>query len=105
LGAAAAVLNDSLETTDSIQVQIGPMDRWCVHTADLIGILYVVNIVNKIALRHWRTSHTRVGSATILSEGISALQAVQNPGNKSGQQIIDAILQAARNNKTHGTSI
>ena len=105
LGAAVAVLNDSLETTDSIQVQVGPMDRWSVHAAELIGILYAINVINKVALRHWRTSHTRVRSATILSDSKSALQAVQNPGNKSAQQIIHAILQAARNTKTHGTSI
>ncbi|KAI3093180.1 hypothetical protein CBS147333_10127 [Penicillium roqueforti] len=105
LGAAAAALNDSLEIIDSIQMQVGPMDRWSVHAAELIGILYAINIINKVALRHWRTSHTRVRSATILSDSKSALQAVQNPGNKSGQQIIHAILQAARNTKTHGTSI
>ncbi|KAJ5513135.1 hypothetical protein N7463_002687 [Penicillium fimorum] len=105
LGAAAAVLDKSLETTDSIQVQVGPMDRWSVHAAELIGILYAINIINKIALRHWSTSHTRVRSATILSDSKSALQSVQNPWNKSGQQIIHAILQAARNTKTHGTSI
>ncbi|OQD77337.1 hypothetical protein PENANT_c114G03644, partial [Penicillium antarcticum] len=81
------------------------MERWSVHAAELIGILYAINIINKIALRHWRTSHIRVRSATILSDSKSALQAVQNPGNKSGQQIIHAILQAARNTKTHGTSI
>src|SRR4051812_15727932 len=79
--------------------RLGPMDRWSVHAAELIGILYAVNI-SKIALRHWRTSHTRVRSATILSDSKSALQAVQNPGKKPGQQIIHAILQAARNTKT-----
>jgi len=105
LGAAAAALNDSLETIDSMQVQVGPMDRWSVHAAELIGVLYAINIINKVALRHWRTSHSRVGSATILSDSKSALQAIQNPGNKSGQQIIHAILQAARNTKTHGMSI
>ena len=36
---------------------------------------------------------------------MSALQAIQNPGNKSGQQIIHAILEAAKNTKTHGTAI
>jgi ribonuclease HI len=105
LGAAATVLDESLGTTDSIQVQVGPMERWSVHAAELIGILYAINIINKIALRHWRTSHMRVRSATILSDSKSALQAVQNPGNKSGQQIIHAILQAAKHTKTHGTSI
>ncbi|KAJ5244713.1 hypothetical protein N7489_004809 [Penicillium chrysogenum] len=101
--AAAAVFDESLETSDSIQVQVGPMERWSVHAAELIGILYAINII-KIALRHWRT-YTRVISATTLSATKSALQAVQNPTNKSGQQIVHAILQAARNTKAHGTSI
>lgn len=105
LGAAATVLDESLEATDSIQVQVGPMERWSVHAAELIGILYAINIISKIALRHWKKSHTRVRSATIHSDSNSALQAVQNPGNKSGQQIIHAILQAAGNTKSHGTSI
>lgn len=73
LGAAATVLDESLETTDSMQVQVGPMERWSVHAAELIGILYAINIINKIALRHWRTSHTRVRIATILSDCKSAL--------------------------------
>ncbi|OQD70005.1 hypothetical protein PENANT_c280G02962 [Penicillium antarcticum] len=85
LGAAATVLDELLETTDSMQVQVGPMERWSVYAAELIGILYTINIINKIALRHWRTSHTRVRIATILSDSKSALQVVQNPGNKSGQ--------------------
>lgn len=31
LGAAAAVLDESLETTESIQIQFGTTDRWSVH--------------------------------------------------------------------------
>jgi hypothetical protein len=54
LGAAAAVLDGSLETTVSVQVQIGPMDRLSVHAAELIGNLYAINIFNKVALRHWK---------------------------------------------------
>lgn len=81
------------------------MDRWSVHAAELIGILYAINIINLVAVRRWTTSHSRVRSAAIFSDSMSALQAIQNPGNKSGQQIIHAILQAAKNTKTHGTAI
>ena len=102
LGAAAAVLDDSLETIEKLQVQVRPMDRWSVHAAELIGILYAINIINKVALQRRRSTGVRVRSTTILSDSMSALQAIQNPGNKSGQQIIYAILQAARNTKTHG---
>jgi ribonuclease HI len=97
--------DDSLDTTEKLQVQVGPMDRWSVHAAELIGILYAINIINKIALQRRRSTGVRVRSTTILSDSMSALQAIQNPGNKSGQQIIYAILQAARNTKTHGIAV
>jgi ribonuclease HI len=105
LGAAAAATNEIQQTTDRVQIQVGSIDRWSVHAAELIGILYAINIINQIAVRRWRASRSRVRSATIFSDSISALQAIQNPGNKSGQQIIHAILQAAKNTKTHGTAI
>lgn len=79
------MIDESLETTDSIQVQVGPLERWSFHTAGLSGILYAINIINMIDLRHWRTSHTEVDSATTLSDSKSTLQAVQNPRNKLGQ--------------------
>jgi ribonuclease HI len=36
---------------------------------------------------------------------MSALQAIQNPGNKSRQQIIHTILRVATNTKTHGIAV
>jgi hypothetical protein len=63
------------------------MERWSVHAAELIGVLYVINIINNIALRHWITPQMPVQSATILSDSRPALQAVQSPGNNSGQLI------------------
>ncbi|KAJ5111881.1 hypothetical protein NUU61_001511 [Penicillium alfredii] len=105
LGAAAVALDDSLETTEKIQIQVGPMEGWSVHAAELIGILYAINIINKIALQRRRSTDARVRSTTILSDSMSAIQAIQNPGNKSGQQIIHAILRAAANTKTHGIAV
>ena len=81
------------------------MERWSVHAAELIGILYAINIINKIALQRRRSADARVRSTTILSDSMSAIQAIQNPGNKSGQQIIHAILRAAANTKTHGIAV
>lgn len=80
------------------------MDRWSVHAAELIGILQAINLINKFAFEHRRSTGEQFRLATILSDSISALQAIQNPGNKSGQQIIHAILQAATNIKTHGVT-
>jgi hypothetical protein len=94
LGAAAAVLDDSLETTEKLQVQVGPMEQWSVHAAELIGILYAINIINKIALQRRISTGVMVKYTTILSDSMSALQSIQNPGNKSGQQIISSTTQS-----------
>lgn len=105
LGAAAVILNNNLEVSKSLQSQVGPMNRWSVHAAELIGILQAINLINKFAFKQRRSTGEQLRLATILSDSISALQAIQNPGNKSGQQIIHAILQAATNIKTHGVTI
>ena len=105
LGAAATTLNDSTETVESLQIQVGPMDRWSVHAAELVGILYAINIINKAALQRWRLAGSHTRTATILSDSMSALQAIQNPKTKSAQQIIYAILESAKNTKSHGIAI
>ncbi|KAK5805981.1 hypothetical protein VI817_000239 [Penicillium citrinum] len=81
------------------------MDRWSVHAAWLIGVLHAFDIINEIALQSRRSTGRRMKLATILSDSKSALQAIPNPGNKSGQQIIYAIQQSATNTMAHGTSI
>ncbi|KAI2735434.1 hypothetical protein CBS147333_9748 [Penicillium roqueforti] len=70
LGAAAAAIDEMQQTTDSVQIQVGSMDRWSVHAVELIGILYAINIINLVAVRRWTTSHSWVRSATILSDSI-----------------------------------
>ncbi|KAI2811923.1 hypothetical protein CBS115989_10964 [Aspergillus niger] len=105
LGAAAAVLDDESVTTESLQIQVGPTDQWSVHAAELIGILYAINLINRIVLQQRRAGQKRARTVTILSDSTSALLAIQKPGSKSGQQIIYAILQAAKNTRTHGVTI
>lgn len=48
--------------------------------------------VFKVNHQQPRTEHNGTTRATILCDSRSALQAIQNPGNKSGQRIIHAIL-------------
>ncbi|CAP91197.1 Pc13g01280 [Penicillium rubens Wisconsin 54-1255] len=106
LGAAAIGFNkNSPEATESLQIQVGPMDRWAVHAAEPLGVLQAITLINNIALKHRRSMDTRVKSATTLSDSMSDLQAIQNPGNKSGQQIIHTILRAVTNTKTHGIAV
>jgi hypothetical protein len=36
-GAVVIALDDNLEATESQQIQVGPIGRWSVHVAELIG--------------------------------------------------------------------
>ena len=104
LGAAVAAIDDSLQVVESQQVQVGPMDRWSVHVAELIGIFYAISMVFKIAHQRLSLDHTPK-SATILCDSRSALQTIQNPKNRSGQRIARAILQAATEVQVEGIAL
>jgi ribonuclease HI len=80
------------------------MDRWSVHAAELIGIFHAISTVFKVAHARPRANRTTT-TATILSDSKSALQAIQNPGNKSGQRIIHAIRQAASEVQADGITL
>lgn len=43
-------IHESLEITDFVQIQVRLMDRWSVYAAELIGVLYSINIINTVAL-------------------------------------------------------
>jgi hypothetical protein len=49
LGAAVVALDENQEAMVSEQIQLGQMDRWSVHIAELIGILYAINMVFRLA--------------------------------------------------------
>ena len=49
LGAAVAALDNNLQVVEARQVQVGPIDRRSVHVAQLIGIVYAISVVLKIA--------------------------------------------------------
>jgi ribonuclease HI len=95
LGAAIVALNDHEEVVESQQVQVGPMERWSVHVAELIGIFYAVDLVFKLAHQRLIIEDSAHITATILCDSRSALQAIQGVKNRSGQRIVHAILQAA----------
>ena len=94
LGAAIVALNDDDEIWESQQIQVGPMDRWSVHVAELTGIFCAVNMVFKLTHLHPTFGYSRHTTGTY-SVTRSALQAIQNARNRSGQRIVHAITQAA----------
>jgi ribonuclease HI len=83
---------------------VGLVDRWSVHVAELIGIFYAISMVFKIAYQRLSLD-SRQKTATILCDSRSALQATQNPRNKSGQRIVHAILQAATEIQVEGIAL
>jgi hypothetical protein len=95
LGASVVALNDDQRVIESRQVQVGSMERWSVHVAELIGIFHAISMVLKIF--HQRPSQTDSSptTATIMCDSRLASQAIQSVKNTSGQRIIHAILQAA----------
>ncbi|EED11824.1 reverse transcriptase, putative [Talaromyces stipitatus ATCC 10500] len=95
LGAAAHIIQHR-------KVCIGSMEYWSVYTAELMAIYYAISLVLKIALENWDTTASQQEPATILSDSMSALQAISNARNKSGQRIIQAVRQSARELKARG---
>ena len=93
LGATVIALDD-LRVIESWQIRVEPMNRWSVHVAELIGIFHSISSVLKVAHWHPQAVHPRATMMTILCNSKSVLEMIQNPSNKSGQQIIHAVLQA-----------
>jgi DNA repair protein RadC len=103
LGVAAVMLDHNQKVVESRQLPIGSMAHWSVYAAELIGIFYAISLVLKVVSSRPRTLTTpQQEPATILCDSMSALQAIRNPRNKSGQQIIHANLQAAAELKARG---
>ncbi|GAA93204.1 hypothetical protein AKAW_11316 [Aspergillus luchuensis IFO 4308] len=105
LGAAAVALNEDLQISESRQVSIGSMEHWSVYAAELMAFFYAISLVLQVTWK--RQSHLdRVEHpAAILSDSMSALQAIRSPSNRSGRRIIRAILQVASRNDARGIPV
>ena len=95
LGAAAVALDKDNNIIRSRQICVGSMEYWSVYAAELMAIYYAVSLVLQSAMTN-NNSITQHEPATILSDSMSALQAIANLRNKSGQRIIQAITHSAR---------
>ncbi|BAE66183.1 unnamed protein product [Aspergillus oryzae RIB40] len=102
LGAAAVALDKNQQILGSRQISIGSMSYWSVYAAELMAIYYAIGLVFQLAQKNQTTATTTRGPATILSDSMSALQAIANAWNKSGQRILQAIHQAAGELKARG---
>jgi ribonuclease HI len=102
LGAAAVALDQDGNITQSRQISVGSMEYWSVYAAELMAIYYAISLVYQISQTKQEALGTGREPATILTDSMSALQAIANSWNKSGQRIIQAILQSARELNTRG---
>ena len=71
------------------------MEYWSVYAAELMAIYYAVSLVLQLAMTN-NNSIMQHELATIRSDSMSALQAIVNLRNKSGQHIIQVITHSAR---------
>ncbi|EED11752.1 hypothetical protein TSTA_109310 [Talaromyces stipitatus ATCC 10500] len=102
LGAAAVALDQNHNIIQHQKVCIGSIEYWSVYTAELMAIYYAISLVLKIAMENQVILVGQQEPATILSDSMSALQAISNTRNKSGQRIIQAVQQAAQELKARG---
>jgi ribonuclease HI len=102
LGAAAVALDQNHNIIQHRKVCICSMEYWSVYVAELMAIYYAISLVLKIAMENQVAQAGQQEPATILSDSMSALQAISNTRNKSGQRIIQAVRQSARELKARG---
>jgi ribonuclease HI len=102
LGAAAVALDQDHKVIQCRKVGIGSMEHWSVYAAELMAIYYAISLVLKIATENRDARAEKQEPATILSDSMSALQAISNTRNMSGQRIIQAIRQSAQELKARG---
>jgi DNA repair protein RadC len=84
LGAAVVALDQSQNITQHRKVCIGSMEHWSVYAAELMAIYYAISLVLKIRMENQDSPAKKQEPATILSNSMSALQAISNAWNKSG---------------------
>jgi ribonuclease HI len=92
LGAAAVVLDDDNIVRQTKRIGIGSNKHWTIHAAELIAIYYGI----------WTAGEVQLGQGgqqkrvyTIFSDAKTALQAIENPSRRSGQHIVQAIIELA----------
>ena len=102
LGAAVVALDQSQNITQYQKICISSMEHWSIYTAELMAIYYAISLILKIGMENQDTPVDKPEPATILSDSMSALQAISNAWNKSGQRIIQAIQQSAQELKVQG---
>ena len=77
------------------------MEYWSVYAAELMAIYYAISLVLQLVMTQ-NTPITQHEPATILSDSMSALQAIISRKHGLGQRIIQAITHSARELESRG---
>jgi ribonuclease HI len=100
LGAGVVRLGPCPEQTSALQIGIGPATRWNVHLAELMAIWYATKMIQDLETRTRLQDNVEaagpamdaIKTYTVASDSQSALKATIKAAAKSGQAIVQRIL-------------
>ena len=104
LGAAAVMLDsngNARKEEEANQVGVGSSQHWSIHHAELIAINEGVDLAVEEQQQIGHTEGQCPRTCTILSDSRSALQALDDPSKRSGQNIVNRITQSVLRAKDH----
>lgn len=96
LSMTAVTLNKDNNIIQSQQLCVRSMKYWSAYAVKLMVIYYAISLILQLTMTNNDFSITQHEPVTILSDGMSALQAIANLRNKSEQCIIQVITHSAR---------
>ena len=101
LGAAAVMLDSNGNARKANQVGVGSSQHWAIHHAELIAIKQGVDLAVEEQQQNGHTEGQCPRTCTILSDSRSALQALDDPPKRSGQNIVNRITESVLQAKDH----
>ena len=107
VGAGVVMLGLSPEQTKTLQIGVGPATKWNVHLAELMAIWYATKMIQDLETQirlqddidATVTTTNEATEYTIASDSQSALKAILKSAAKSGQTIIQRILDQVQSLK------
>ena len=107
MGAGVVILGLSPEQTKTLQIGVGPTTKWNINLAEIMAIWYATKMIQDLEIQirlqdNIDTTVTTTNKATeytIASDSQSALKATLESAAKSGQTIIQRILDQVQSLK------
>jgi ribonuclease HI len=99
------MLDQNQKITQSRQTSVGLTTHWSIHAAELIGIHQAIEMITDQVSGGQMRCLPQGQTITITSDSQTALQAIANPSNKSGQHIVHSILGATEALTAHNVRL